>query len=127
MLYDLMEKLQQKAHKNSRDKGFWTGPENENIPTKICLIHSELSELLEAFRSGNPRCEKPIAIIDPKCTSPEDPMGLRIITSMEEEAADVFIRLLDLCEYLKIDLATVTLKKMNYNENRPYKHGNKVV
>lgn len=130
MLFDLMEQLQKKAHKNSRDKGFWTGPDNENVPTKLCLMHSEISEWLEAFRKGNPPCEK---------TYPREADGelaeiqimeggeWRTITSEEEEAADLFIRLLDLCEYSKIDLARVTLSKMGYNSQRPHKHGGKKV
>lgn len=115
--YDAMETLQKRAHEMSRSKGFWTGPDNKNVPTKLCLIHSELSEWLEAFRKGNPQCEKQINVLDGG--------GARPITAMEEEAADVFIRLLDLCEYLEIDLAQVTLAKMEYNADRPMMHGGK--
>ncbi len=122
MLFDLMEKLVEKCHANSVAKGFWDGPENDNIPTKIALIHSEASEWLEAFRKGNPPCEKPITVIDGK-----HPDGVRRITSEEEEAADIFIRLADLCGRRGIDLARVILAKMNYNSTRPHMHGGKRV
>lgn len=127
MLYDLMEKLQKKAHATSRSKGFWDGPDNENIPTKLCLMHSEISEWLEAYRKSNPPCDKSIEIIDPKCRTEQDPVGHRRIRSDEEEAADIFIRLLDLCEHQGIDLVQVTLAKMRYNEGREHKHGGKKV
>lgn len=131
MFLESLEKLTQKCHQNSRDKGFWDGPENDNIPTKIALIHSEASEWLEAFRKGNPPCEKtykrtydgqvtPIQIIAVGGT-------VRTITSEEEEAADLFIRLLDLCGKQGIDLGRVTFAKMEYNAQRPYKHGGKKV
>ena len=129
MFYEIMERLQQKAHANSKNKGFWTGPQNENIPTKIALIHSELSEMLEAFRSGNPECTKMLPGKDdvPYPIAVMEKANWRTMTVMEEEAADVFIRLLDLCEYLKIDLAQCTLVKMRYNEGRPTMHGGKKI
>ncbi len=136
MLFDLMEKLQKKAHKNSRDKGFWTGPENDNIPTKLALIHSEVSEWLEAYRK-DPKapCGKRVSTPSTDKVSDSDSMALSIfeggnvrpVTKEEEEAADVFIRLLDLCERQGIDLARVTLAKMSYNETRETMHGGKRV
>ena len=45
---------------------------------------------------------------------------------MTSELADVVIRILDFCEGQKIDLETIILEKMKYNESRPYKHGNKL-
>lgn len=133
MFYDAMENFQKRAHENSVKHGFWEGAENNNIPTKLCLLHSELSEWLEAFR-GDPKalCGKTEtvnvcgnAVIQPLCIA----VGaeVRPVTKEEEEAADVFIRLLDLCEKQGIDLARVTLAKMRYNESRPMKHGGKRV
>lgn len=135
MFYDLMEKIQKRAHKCSRAHGFWDGPENNNIPTKLCLIHSEVSEWLEAFRK-DPKapCDKRVPIPgtdgvsdqDSKILSIIDSGGARPITKEEEEAADIFIRLLDLCEARGIDLARVTLAKMSYNEGRPHMHGKRI-
>ena len=122
MFLDLMEKMVERCHQNSKNKGFWSGPENDNIPTKLSLIHSEVSEWLEAYRKGNPPCDKEITVIDPK-----HPDGVRRITAEEEEAADVFIRLADLCGRQGIDLARVVLAKMSYNSTRPHMHGGKRV
>ncbi len=133
MLFDLMEKLQKKAHKTSRDKGFWTGEENDNIPTKLALIHSEVSEWLEAYRKDPkaPCGKMELVTIEGKkqvqMLSVIEGGGVRPVTKEEEEAADVFIRLLDLCERQGIDLARVTLVKMSYNETREHLHGGKRV
>lgn len=131
MLFDLMEKLQRKAHDNSKSKGFWDGSENQNIPTKLMLIVSETAEWLEAFRT-DPKAQCGKTFADPVTgeTRPLcviDSAAARPVTKEEEEAADIFIRLLDLCEWLKIDLARVTLAKMEYNASRPHKHGGKAV
>lgn len=119
MFYETVERFTKICHENSKVKGFWDGTENDNIPTKIALIHSELSEMLEAYRRGNPPCDKPASIMDGG--------NLRTITSMEEEAADVFIRLCDLCGRLNIDLASVAMEKHRYNTNREHMHGGKRV
>lgn len=130
---ELMEAAQKRAHDNSVKHGFWDGPENCNIPTKLCLMHSEISEWLEAFRS-DPKapCGKLEVVSRNGGVFPE-PLSVleggehRPLTKEEEEAADLFIRLLDLCQYLKIDLARATLAKMRYNETRPHMHGGKKV
>lgn len=76
---------------------------------KICLMHGELSELMEVYRKDpDAPCEKVPAI-----------------TMAEEEAADLLIRLMDFCASMNFRLATATLLKMDFNAGRPYKHGRK--
>lgn len=96
--------VQERAHKNAVSKGFWDV--ERNAGESIALIHSELSELLEGLRKGNPPSDK----------IPE-------FSQAEEEAADVVIRLFDLAGGSKWRLAEAIVAKMAYNVNRPYKHG----
>ena len=84
------------AHENARNKGFWDKP--REFGTLIALLHSELSEALEADRK-------------------ED------IVNVKEELADVAIRLGDLCGGLGIDLEAEITKKMDSNKKRDRLHG----
>lgn len=127
VIHEVLQQLVNVAYTNSKEKGFWTGPENDNAPTKICLMHSELSEMLEAYRKGNPPCDKVYKENDETRTITilTNTGERRTITSMEEEVADLFIRLADFCGRYDIDLAEVVLAKMKYNATRSYMHGNK--
>lgn len=79
-----------------------------NIGERIALIHSEASELLEAYRNGNPPCTK----------CPE-------LTSAQEEVADIIVRTLDLAHEFGIDVDQAVAVKSAYNETRPHRHGGK--
>jgi NTP pyrophosphatase (non-canonical NTP hydrolase) len=70
------------------------------------LIHSEVSELLEAVRE-----------------SKEENIGLDF--HVAEECADIIIRVLDFCGGFDIDLGNAFVAKMEKNRNRPHMHGKK--
>lgn len=86
-------------------------PDANYIAAKLALIHSEVSEGLEALRDGD------LALrIDPERGKPE---------GLESELADILIRTLDLAEALGMDMGKTMAVKMAYNEGRPHKHGNR--
>ena len=84
--------------------------QNKNIGELLMLIVSELGEALEAHRcnrSANPQMyeieEYANHIGNSRDDFTEDGFKLEIKDTFEDEIADVFIRLFDLCGYLKID------------------------
>lgn len=97
-----LHELQTTAWEIAEDKGFHAGDEEgEDARSRakiLALIHSEVSEALEADRVGD-----------------ED--------NYAEELADTVIRLLDHAESEGIDLEAEIEQKMDVNRGREYKHG----
>lgn len=91
---DLCREAYQTAMKN----GFHSDP--VEMGTKLALIHSEVSEALEADRKGD-------------------------YDNFVEELADVCIRVFDLCGAMGIDLGNAIDEKMEVNKGRGWKHGKK--
>ena len=83
----------------AKEKGFGVKPEEINVPEKIALIHSEISEAYEAYRHKN---------IDGK-------------DGFKEELGDALQRIFHLCGIFDIDIQKEILKKIESNKNREWK------
>jgi NTP pyrophosphatase (non-canonical NTP hydrolase) len=80
--------------------GWWDGKGKRNVPEMLCLVHSEVSEALEAYRNWNDE-------------------------NFREELADIIIRVLDMAAGYQIDIAKEVARKHDVNICRPHRHGGK--
>ncbi len=100
--------LVQSSYLNAKEHGFWEG--TPNIPEKLMLIVSEVSEVLEEYRS-NPHDLKAVHYRDDGKPCGAGP-----------EIADIVIRVCSLCGYLGLDLEHLIAEKAEFNRSRPWKH-----
>ena len=99
-----IKELCKESHRIAVSKGFWDKERNDG--EMIALMHSELSEALEGLRHGNPKSDK-----------------IPNFSAVEEEFADLLIRIGDTIEARGYRIEEAILAKMKYNENRPHMHG----
>lgn len=88
----------------------------------VALLHSEVSEVLEAWRDYHNAASQ-YRVIQNYGTGgyAVKPIGV------DSELADVFIRLLDMCDVFGVDLFQAFIEKMAYNRTRPYQHGGRTL
>ncbi len=100
------ESVSSQVHETAKSKGWWDADRNNG--EALCLIHSEVSEALEALRVGNPPDDK----------IPE-------FSGAEAELADVVIRIMDLSHARGWNVGAAIIAKMEMNKGREKMHGGK--
>ena len=102
-----LDALSAVLHEAAKEKGFWDGQySHDKVGNKLALVHSEVTEILEAIRKSK-GSEKVV-----------------------EEMADVIIRLLDVYAAMRNEeevihsLDEVLQNKININKERERLHGN---
>ena len=138
-----IDELKKKSHEIAVNKGFWKDYEiadNQKlekdaqifrdlfISQKLLLMISELTESMESLRKSR-TCQGDSELIKELCEQAETQPNLfqmrfihHVKDTFEDELADTFIRLADLCEKLDIDIDSFIKMKMVFNSLRPEKH-----
>jgi hypothetical protein len=106
--------------RNCKEKGWYDKPNSAG--EDVALIHSEVSEMLEAWRVDGFRDQTDYAV-----KVPEDWDRQPKPEGWGSECADVLIRLLDVCYRTEVDIVYEMKRKMDYNETRPHMHGGKAL
>jgi NTP pyrophosphatase (non-canonical NTP hydrolase) len=109
-----LEEMQKECYSNAVKLGWTERP--VPIPEMIALIHSEASEALESYRNNEPISHEGYNGGDML-----KPLGIA------SEFADILIRIGHYAELLNIDLDYEVRRKLDYNLNRPYRHGGKLI
>lgn len=109
LAFDGLQSATALCHGLAAKSGWWTDKatgqrqtlQQINVPEKLCLIHSEISEGMEGHRKN---------LMDDKL--PHRKM-------LEVELADALIRIHDLAGFLGLDLAGAVIEKLAFNQQRP--------
>lgn len=92
--------------------------DERTVGDDIALLHSEVSEMLEAYRDGG---------LADQTATPHQAGSIPKPEGFGSEAADVLIRLLDTCKRRGVDLAGEFERKLAYNGTRGHRHGGKIL
>lgn len=109
-----------KIYRLAWKKGWHSGNETEDhFVERACNnLHDEVSELHESWRNNRLRlpCDKADKMIE---------AGIKPLSCLEEELADIVIRVFDDARKLNVDIESAILRKHAYNKTRSIRHGGK--
>jgi len=106
MFHGIFNSVAKEVNKVANEKGWWKGDRNE--AELIMLMVCECAEAVEGLRHSNP----------PSDHIPE-------FSAVEEEMADVIIRIMDYAVAKGYRVAEALTAKMVFNSTREHMHGGK--
>lgn len=111
--HTVFERMQDEVFRLNSSKGWYD--EDRSVGDMVALLHSEVSEVLEAYRTW--KFQDGTKLVSDNAESVRKPEGVG------SEMADCLIRLLDMAKRWNVDLPAEFTRKMAYNWTRPYRHG----
>lgn len=111
-----MAKLGQQQNDWAHEKGWWDPGKRKTFGEQLVMFHSEVSEALEEWRNGHTFDE---IYYSTDSQGRDKPEGIAV------ELADLLLRVLDTCHEEGIPLLEALRQKVEYNQGRPYRHGDK--
>lgn len=123
LLRSYLSDFMKEVHANARFHGWWD--DSRSGAECIALMHSELSEALEAQRKTevitvNDEDFDPYVSV----SRPAD-KHLPHLPNEAVELADCIIRILDYAGQTGLPVVEAMIEKHEFNKSRPYKHGKK--
>lgn len=124
----------QDVHKNAVAHGWYDAP--ITFPEVAVMIHAEISEAAEEWRSGNPVIYGTCALSPENCKfskicdnvghpSGADTAGNCKPEGVAVELCDAVMRIMDFLAFMGVDIEAVLMAKHEYNKGREYRHGGK--
>ena len=106
------------------------------FPEVAVMIHAEISEAVEEWRSGNPVIYGTCALSPENCKfskicdnvghpSGADTEGNCKPEGVAVELCDAVMRIMDFLAFMGVDIEAVLMAKHEYNKGREYRHGGK--
>jgi NTP pyrophosphatase (non-canonical NTP hydrolase) len=95
-----LKELTNEVMQLAKEKKFHTKPNEVNVGEMLALVHSEVSEALEAYRHHNMEGED----------------------GFYEELGDVIIRVVHLCGIFDVDIEKYIVAKMERNQKRSWEN-----
>lgn len=113
--WEILNEIRDEAFSTVKGVGFHEEDEKFNLGDYLMNIHGEISELWESYRKNqlNEPCDKANKMSYP-------------LSCLEEEVADIVLRVGDLCGKLGVDLSRACRVKNEFNKTRPHRNGGKV-
>lgn len=115
--HTVFERMQEEVFRLNNSKGWFD--EDRSVGDMVALLHSEVSEILEAYRTSKFEDATEHPVIDMGVLPKPEGVG--------SEMADCLIRLLDMAKRWDVDLAAEFTRKMAFNWTRQYRHGGKTL